>query len=258
LPKLGQPRFHFASIDTTMREAARRAAEGAPEGTLVSADEQTAGRGRFGRIWRSEPGVGLYFSLVLRPRVAPADSAALTLACGLGVARGVGDAAGVVCDIRWPNDVMLRDRKLAGILVEMNAEGDRLRYVIAGVGINVNQETVPEELAETATSLRIETGCEYLRDAVLDAVLRRMDDYYRMFVERGPAPVIDAFTRASSYAKGKRVVIEGAGRPLEGVTAGLDSRGQLLLRTTEGKIEPVVAGSVRPVSRSAPRQVADP
>jgi BirA family biotin operon repressor/biotin-[acetyl-CoA-carboxylase] ligase len=246
LPKLGQPRFHFPSIDTTMREAARRAFEGASEGTLITADEQTAGRGRLGRVWRSDPGVGLYFSLVLRPRVPPANSAALTLACGLGVARGIGDAAGVVCDIRWPNDVLLGGKKLAGILVEMNAEADRLRYVIAGVGINVNHAAVPDELAEIATSLRLETGCEFLRDAVLDAVLRRMDDYYRMFCERGPAPVIEAFTRASSYAKGKRVLIEGAGRPLEGVTAGLDAKGQLLLRTQDGKIEPVVAGSVRP------------
>ena len=230
-----------------MREAARRALEGAPEGTLITADEQTAGRGRFGRVWRSEAGVGLYFSLVLRPPVAPASSAVLTLACGLGAARGIGEAAGVVCDIRWPNDVILNGKKLAGILVEMNAEAERLRHVIAGVGVNVNQASLPEELAETATSLRIETGCEYLRDAVLEAVLRRIDDYYRMFVERGPAPVIDAFTRASSYAKGKRVIIEGAGRPLEGVTAGLDAKGQLLLRTPSGQIEPIIAGSVRPV-----------
>jgi BirA family biotin operon repressor/biotin-[acetyl-CoA-carboxylase] ligase len=229
-----------------MREAARRALEGTPEGTIVTADEQTAGRGRFGRAWSSVSGVGLYFSLVLRPPVAPAASAALTLACGLGVARGIGDAAGVVCDIRWPNDVMLADKKLAGILVEMNAEGDRVRHVVVGVGVNVNQESLPPELAEIATSLRIETGCEYLREAVLEAILRRITDYYRMFVERGPVPVIDAFTRASSYAKGKRVVIEGAGRPLEGITAGLDPTGQLLLRTADGKIEPVIAGSVRP------------
>ena len=245
---LGQPRFHHASIDTTMREAARLAAEGASEGTLVSADEQTSGRGRFGRVWRSEPGVGLYFSLVLRPAVAPASSAVLTLACGLGVARGVGDAAGVVCDIRWPNDVMLNEKKLAGILVEMNAEADRLRHVIVGVGVNVNQESVPDELADIATSLRIETGCEYLRDAVLEAVLHRMNGYYRMFVERGPAPILDAFARASSYVKGKRVVVEGAGRPVEGVTAGLDATGQLLLRTAGGAVEPIVAGSVRPLS----------
>ena len=110
--RLGQPRFHFPTIDTTMREAARRALEGAREGTLITADEQTAGRGRFGRQWTSEVGVGLYFSLVLRPPVAPASSAAVTLACGLGVARGIGDAAGVTCDIRWPNDVMLGEKKL--------------------------------------------------------------------------------------------------------------------------------------------------
>jgi BirA family biotin operon repressor/biotin-[acetyl-CoA-carboxylase] ligase len=228
-----------------MREAGRLALEGAAEGTLVSANEQTAGRGRFGRQWRSDAGAGLYFSLVLRPAVAPAASAALTLACGLGVARGIGDAAGVICDIRWPNDVMLAEKKLAGILVEMHAEGGRLRHAVAGVGVNVNQEAFPEDLAGTATSLRIETGCEYLRDAILEAVLRRMSDYYRMFVERGPAPILDAFTRASSYAKGKHVVVEGAGRPLEGVTAGLDPGGQLLLRTAGGKTEAVVAGSVR-------------
>ena len=109
----------------------------------------------------------------------------------------------------------------------MNAEDDRVRHVIVGVGINVNQEKVPRQLEEIATSLRLETGCEYLRDAILEAVLRRMTDYYRMFVERGTAPIVEAFTRASSYAKGKQVVIEGAGRPLEGVTAGLDARGAI-------------------------------
>lgn len=192
--------------------------------------------------------MGLYFSLVLRPPVSPAASAPVTLACGLGVARGVGDAAGVACDIRWPNDVMLNGKKLAGILVEMTADAERLRYVIVGVGINVNQQSVPSELADIATSLRIETGCDYLRESALEAVLRRMNDYYRMFVERGAQPVVEAFTRASSYAKGKRVAVEGAGRPLRGVTAGLNATGQLLLRTDDGTIQPILAGSVRPTA----------
>ncbi len=246
--RLGQPRVHFPVIDTTMREAARLALDGAAEGTLVSAEEQTAGRGRLGRAWSSEPGVGLYFSIVLRPRLAPSAAAALTLACGLGVARGVGEAAGVVCDIRWPNDVMLHEKKLAGILVELNTDADEVGFAVAGVGVNVNQASFAPELAELATSLRIETGCEYLRDSVLEAILRRVSDYYRMFVERGTAPIVEAFSRASSYASGKAVVVEGAGRPLQGVTAGLDASGQLLLRTPQGAIEPIVAGSVRPAS----------
>ena len=230
-----------------MRVAAEKASAGAPEGALIVADEQLFGRGRLGRSWHSAAGAGLYFSLLLRPSTAPARSTALTLACGLGVARSVGETCGVRCDLRWPNDVMLSARKCAGVLVEMAAEGDRVEHVIVGVGVNVNQEAFPPELEPIATSLRLETGCEWAREPLLEAIVGRIERYYSMFLERGTPAIVEAFSRASSYARGKRVRVEGLDERLTGVTAGLDATGLLLLRTDKGETVPVVAGSVREV-----------
>ncbi len=226
-----------------MREAAEQARLGASEGSLIVADRQTAGRGRLGRTWESEPATGLYFSLVLRPRRPALQMLALTLAAGVGVARGIGDHCGLTCDIRWPNDVMLHGRKVAGVLLEGETENGRLERAILGVGVNVNQERMTPELAEIAISLREATGAEYLREALLEAILGRLEQAYDMLLEQGPAAVLQAFRRASSWTQGKRVVVEGE----TGVTAGLSPEGYLLLRAPDGTVRPVLAGSVRAV-----------
>ena len=243
--RFGQNVLRLEVTDTTMREAAEWAERNAPEGTLILAEEQTAGRGRLGRTWISERGLGLYGSLILRPTVPPAQATIITLVVGLGVARGVGEAAGRQCDIRWPNDVLLNDKKCCGVLVELSAEPDRVQYAIAGFGINVNHESMPPDLAGTATSLRIETGCEFVRQAVLDAVLKHTERYYDMFMERGTPAVLEAFSRASTYVRGRRVIVETGERKLAGTTAGLNAAGLLLLETDQGRIEPVLTGSVR-------------
>jgi BirA family transcriptional regulator, biotin operon repressor / biotin---[acetyl-CoA-carboxylase] ligase len=230
-----------------MREAAERAEAGAPEGTLVTADEQTVGRGRLGRDWHSPSRSGLYFSLVLRPPVAAAEAMSITLACGLGVARGIGRTCGRQADIRWPNDVLLGGKKCCGILVDLVATGDRARYAIVGVGVNVNQQSFPPELETIATSLSRETGCEWARDVLLESILGALEKYYDTFLERGSGTVVEAFTRASSYAKGRRVEVESAAQSIRGVTAGLDERGILLVRQDDGVIVPVLAGGVRPL-----------
>lgn len=230
-----------------MREAAERAETGAPEGTLVSADEQSLGRGRLGRDWHSPARAGLYFSLVLRPRVAAAQAMSITLACGLGAARGIGRACGRQADLRWPNDVLLSGKKCCGILVDLVADGERTRHVIVGVGVNVNQESFPPELDGIATSLRRETGVEWARDVVLESILAELEKYYDMFLQRGPRSVVEAFTRASSYAKGRRVEVDSTVQKIRGVTAGLDERGILLVRQENGVIVPVLAGGVRPI-----------
>jgi BirA family biotin operon repressor/biotin-[acetyl-CoA-carboxylase] ligase len=244
-PRFGQNILRLDVTDTTMREAAEWAERNAPEGTLILAEEQTAGRGRLGRHWISERGLGIYGSLILRPNVTPARATILTLVVGLGIARGIGEAAGRQCDIRWPNDVLLNDRKCCGVLVELAAGQDRVAYAVAGFGINVNHESMPADLAETATSLRIETGCEFVREAVLDAVLKHTQRYYEMFLERGGAAIIEAFSRASTYVRGRRVIVETGDRTLSGTTAGLDAAGLLLLATKSGRIEPVLTGNVR-------------
>ncbi len=236
----------YETLDTTMREASARAERGEPAGTVVAAEEQTAGRGRLGRTWVSERGTGLYCSLVLRPPLAAADAPVVTLALGAAVGRALHRLSGLTCDLRWPNDVLMGDRKCAGILTEMTAAGDRVRHIVAGIGVNVNQAAFPEELAGTATSLRIETGCEYSIEAALQEVLRQVDRHVQILIEDGPAAIIELFTRASSYAAGKRVVVVNGTSETRGVTAGLTPAGLLLLRPEGGPAAPVLAGSVRP------------
>ena len=248
--QFGQPTHHYASIGTTMRVAADLAQQGCPEGTTVTADEQTAGRGRLGRSWVSQAGLGLYLSLVLRPPIRPHAAPILTLVAGVGVKEGLEGLTGLHCDIRWPNDILVNERKCCGILVEMEAEQQRVAHVIVGIGINLNHEEFPPDLGNTATSLRIETGKSWSREQVLDPVLRSLESCYDLYLHEGSEPVLEAFQAASSYARGRRVVIEGGPEdgsvPVRGVTAGLNEHGLLMLEDASGKVAPVVAGSVRP------------
>ena len=233
-----------------MRAAAELAQQGCSEGTIVTADEQTAGRGRLGRSWVSRAGLGLYLSLVLRPPVRPHAAPILTLVAGVGVKEALEGLTGLHCDIRWPNDILLNERKCCGILVEMETEQNRIDYVIVGVGINLNHAEFPADLGDTATSLRIETGKIWSQEKVLEPVLRSLESCYDLYLEGGPDPVLKAFQAASSYASGRRVTIEGGpedgSMPVRGVTAGLNEQGLLLLEDSNGTIFPVVAGSVRP------------
>ncbi len=232
-----------------MRRAAELARDGSPEGTIVTADSQSAGRGRLGRNWISEPGLGLYLSLVLRPDCQADAAPVLTLIAGLGVKETLERAAGVRCDLRWPNDILVGEKKCCGILVEMETEQQRVAHVIVGIGINLNHLAFPPELTEIATSLRIETGREWSREDLLDPLMDSLESCYELHRMRGNDPILDAFHQESSFAIGRRVVVEGlpadAAGPLRGVTAGLDSRGMLLLRTADGTVAPILAGSVR-------------
>jgi len=243
---LGRPLHYFSSIDTTMRAAAELAERGEPAGAVVLAEEQTAGRGRLGRDWVSERGAGLYFSLILRPALSTSEAGVLPLALGLAVAGAIQRVSGLTCDLRWPNDVLLGERKCCGILCEMTAEGDRVRHVVAGIGVNVNHARMPEALSHTATSLRMETGREQSREALLEEILREADCWLEILAGPGPAAVIEGFTRASSYGSGKRVVVSNGAERLAGVTAGLTPAGTLLLRCDDGVVVPILAGSVRP------------
>jgi BirA family biotin operon repressor/biotin-[acetyl-CoA-carboxylase] ligase len=224
----GRDVHYYPSIDTTMREAARLAAAGAPAGTLVTAGEQTAGRGRHGHSWHSEPDAGLYMTVILRPaETVPI----LTLAAGLAVR----EAIETPCDLRWPNDVLIAGRKCAGILLTLEAGA-----VLAGIGVNVNQTAFPNDLAGIATSLRIATGREHSREELLVRIAQSLDAHAAL----GKDEILRAFEQASTYARGRRVVVESTGS--RGITAGLDDDGFLLLRKDSGGIERILAGGVRP------------
>ena len=250
MSRIGSTVIHFPSVDTTMRVAHECARDGCAEGTIVTADLQTAGRGRLGRTWISEPGLGLYLSVVLRPKCRPDAAPILTLVAGLAVKEALEEVTDLSCDIRWPNDILIRERKCCGILVEMETNRSRVDYVVVGIGINLNHMEFPPELRTTATSLRMETGRQWTSESVLQPLLRSLEACYELHRTVGAAPILEAFQRASSYATGRRVVIEGlppeSSGPNRGVTAGLNSRGMLLLRAEDGSVVPIVAGSVRP------------
>jgi len=232
----------FESIDSTMNAAARLAREDCPSGTVVGADEQTAGIGRHGHAWHSEPQAGLYVSLVLRLPLGAEALPLVMLALGLATQQAIAHATGLAADLRWPNDVLLGGRKCAGILAHL--EGGA---VIAGIGINVSQSRFPAEIEDLATSLRLEGAAAVSREELLVALIRAVDDCCRILTKDGAAAILKMFSRVSSYAQGRRVRIEQQGATLEGVTCGLDPSGFLRLREENGKETTILAGGVRPV-----------
>ncbi len=231
------------TIGSTMTEASRLAAEGAPSGTVVGADEQTAGQGRHGRPWHSEPGSGLYASVILRYQFTPVTLPVVTLALGLAVTDAILKATGLACDLRWPNDVLIQSKKCAGILTQLEGSA-----IIAGIGINVNHSRFPEELSGIATSLRIATGRTQSRERLLIALLPAIDHYCALLESEGRGPILEMFSRASSYVSGRRVCVDQDGFTLRGTTAGLAESGFLLLRGDDGRDHQIVAGGVRPCS----------
>ncbi len=240
----------FPTIDSTNSYAMQEAAKGAAHGTVYVAEEQTAGRGRGAHTWHSEPYAGLYISIVLRPQMAPADALWISLATGLAVQAAIENVTALVADIRWPNDLLLNDRKFAGILTEMNAEVTRVRYAVAGIGINVNHTRFPAELRETATSLRLETDRPAARQDILIAVLQAMHSEIEPLMQPGTFAaatrgILTRIEKKSTWVYGKQVFVD-EGEGYTGVTAGLDARGFLRVETKAG-LRIVLSGGVREV-----------
>jgi BirA family transcriptional regulator, biotin operon repressor / biotin---[acetyl-CoA-carboxylase] ligase len=236
----------FDEIDSTNSAAMLAAQAGAAEGTVFLAERQTEGRGRGGNSWYSE-GDAIYLSVVLRPKVSANDVLILSLATGLAVSFALEDTCAVVADLRWPNDVMLREKKLGGILCELNIEAANVRHAVLGIGLNVNQEEFPDGIRQVATSLFQETGKKWPRLELTAALLRALQDEY-VKMQTAPAQAmrscIARFEARSSYARGKRVAVAEAGG-FEGTTDGLDERGFLRVKTPTGP-RLVVSGGVRP------------
>jgi len=220
-----RPIEYHASLDSTMRAAAALEI-----GAVVLAEEQTAGMGRNGHTWHSEPGSGIYLSMAL------AATPVLTLALGLAAQDAIAKSTGIACDLRWPNDIMIGDRKVAGILVQ--ASGAK---AIAGIGINVNHQSFPLELADIATSLAEWRPAPIPREPIIAALLEAADEY----LAYGKPTILRLFTQASSYAAGRRVEVEEPGGTIRGVTAGLNPDGFLVVRRDDGTDTLIIAGGVR-------------
>jgi BirA family transcriptional regulator, biotin operon repressor / biotin---[acetyl-CoA-carboxylase] ligase len=226
-----------------MTEAIRLAEQGAQSGTVVGAEEQTAGQGRHGRVWHSEPGLGLYVSIILRRQFMPATLPVVTLALGLATREAILKATDLVCDLRWPNDVLIESRKCAGILTMLEGSA-----IIAGIGINVNHSRFPVELGGIATSLRLVSGRVHSRERLLLDLLPNIDRYCALLETEGPGPILEMFSRASSYVTGRRVFVDQDGSTLRGTTRGLAHSGFLILHGDDGRENLIVAGGVRPCS----------
>jgi BirA family transcriptional regulator, biotin operon repressor / biotin---[acetyl-CoA-carboxylase] ligase len=236
---------HFFRTDSTNRVAMELGERGESEGAVVLAEEQTAGRGRAGRTWHSERGTGIYMTLLLRPRLAPVEAPLLTMMAGVAAHAAIEAQTGLRVDLKWPNDLLIGGKKVGGILTEMHAEPSLVRFVIVGLGINVNQEKFPGELGATATSLRAASGVRQLRAELLVRLLREFESDYNQFLREGGQRVTERFTRVSSYATGKRVQVSSGTGWYAGTTAGLSPEGLLRVTREDGQTVTVIAGDVR-------------
>jgi BirA family biotin operon repressor/biotin-[acetyl-CoA-carboxylase] ligase len=220
--------------------------EALPRGAVWLAEEQTAGKGRAGHIWKSNPADGIYCSALLRPKLSPTDAIILSLAAGLAVVEAVHEVTGLWGDLRWPNDVLMGGKKFCGILTELNAEFSTVRYVVVGMGLNVNNTQFPPELQSIATSLFLEAGQRFSRVELVAALLRALDrEQAAMHLGIGAAreSILRRFEKHSSYCCGCAVTVEEDGG-YEGVTRGLDDRGFLKIETAKG-LRTVLSGGVR-------------
>ena len=241
---LGNPFYFFDETDSTNTQAKLLAERGAPEGTLVLAETQTAGKGRRGRSWVSPPGDGLWFSFVLRPSIRPSVTPMLTLVAAMAVAAGIEDVTGLPARIKWPNDIVISGKKAVGILTELSAEALETNYVIVGIGINVNTTDFPEEIRKTATSLYLESGVYFNRSSIVAAVMKRMEPYYKTYLSTvSLAELRDEYMKRLVSLDRDVVVLEPQ-RERRGVCEGIDHNGCLLVRGEDGSVERVMSGEV--------------
>ena len=240
----GKRIYHFFRTDSTNRVGMDLGYAGEPEGAVVLAEEQSAGRGRAGRSWHSERGTGIYATLLLRPKISPVQAPLLTMMAGLSAHAAIFARTGLQVDLKWPNDLILNRRKLGGFLTEMYSDTTLVRFLVVGIGINVNQEKFPGQLSAIATSLRAETGTNQSRLELLARLLREFENDYNRFLREGASSVTMRFTKASSYAVGKRVRVTNGADNFTGITAGVGPEGLLQVEGEDGKVVTVIAGDV--------------
>lgn len=245
LPRRFGAQYHYhPSLDSTNLAARRLAMANAPEGTVVAADQQLAGRGRLGRHWVSAAGLGLWFSVIVRPSVPPHQLALVTLLTAVAAAEGIEEVAGTIVGIKWPNDLVIGGRKTAGILTEAGTELDRVDYIVIGIGINVlhRPEDFPPELRATATSLAQAGGNVPTRPALLAAILRWLDHDYQGWLG-GDLTWLERW-RCRSVTLGRTVTVKESGSQYRALAIDVDSDGALIVQTGDGGRRRVVAGEV--------------
>ncbi|MBR6391530.1 MAG: biotin--[Lachnospiraceae bacterium] len=252
---MGRSLYYYDETDSTNARIGELAGAGAPDGTLAVADKQTAGRGRRGRGWDSPPGMNIYMSLLLRPDMDPSDAPMITILMALAVCESVTEVTGgenagddtPAARIKWPNDIVIRGRKVCGILTEMNMEAGRISGVIVGVGINVNQgerTLFPEEIRDTATSLKLECCHAIDRSILIAMIMERFEDLYGRFTDSGDLAYLTDRYDELLVSRDREVRVLDPQGEYTGISRGIDDRGELLVETPDGEVHRVYAGEV--------------
>lgn len=237
-------RHVYDSLDSTNEEAKRLAEQGAPHGTVVTADMQTAGKGRRGRSWVSPPGTNIYFTLIVRPKFLPEKASMLTLVAAHALTRGIAGETGLTPGIKWPNDIVIDGKKVCGILTELSAAQNAVRHVVIGAGINVREQSFPPELADKAIALDAACGRRIDRERLLNAVLRAFEEDYEAFCKmESLAGIRDSYNRLLVNRDREVCVLEPGGE-YRGISRGITDTGELIVELPDGSRRHVYAGEV--------------
>ena len=231
----GQEIYYYDVTDSTNIRAKELAEEGHPSGTLVVADRQEAGRGRRGRSWDSPSGAGIFMTLLLKPEMNPNHASMLTLVAAMAVARAISKCAGTEALIKWPNDIVIGGKKICGILTEMSAQFDFINHIVIGIGINVHNEHFPEEIAETAGSILLQTGKRIRRAELIEQILEQFEHYYAIFMETEDLSGLVKEYNAILVNMNKSVRVLDPKEPFEGKAMGITKKGELIVDTWESR-----------------------
>jgi BirA family biotin operon repressor/biotin-[acetyl-CoA-carboxylase] ligase len=243
--RLGRTILFSREVDSTNKWAKELTMYGACEGTVVIAETQTRGRGRLGREWVSPTG-GLWFSLILRPKLRPAEAVKLTFAAGLAVTKVLREMFGLKSETKWPNDVLVNGRKICGILTEMNTTGETVNFVVVGVGVNANfdvEKALPEQLKKVATSLENELGRKVQLEELFGGLLERLENLYELFTKKGFNPVLEEWKNYAGFL-GYQVEVISPTEKLSGLALDVDHDGALVLRLEDGTMRRIFVGDV--------------
>lgn len=240
----GKKVVYYDETDSTNNQAKAYGEKGEAHGTLFVADMQASGKGRRGRVWVSPAGSSIYMTILLHPDVLPTKAPQLTLVMAMAVAEGIRKVTGLETKIKWPNDIIVHGRKVCGILTEMSTEIDYINYVVIGVGINVNQETFPEEIRDTATSLKIETGSSVRRSVLIATIMECFEQFYEVFMETEDLLGLQDRYNAMLVNLGREVRVLEPGNEYEAHALGINRTGELIVRTVDGQEKEIYAGEV--------------
>jgi BirA family transcriptional regulator, biotin operon repressor / biotin---[acetyl-CoA-carboxylase] ligase len=243
---IGRSLYHFYDVDSTNVFASRLIAHSRKiqEGTVIVAESQSAGRGRLGRNWYSAREAGIYFSMILFPNAPPSLAPLFTLGTAVAMHNAIERYTGMDIDIKWPNDLLIGRKKFCGILSEIQAETDLVKSMVVGVGVNVNHENLPEDIAAHATSLRMISGRIQSRLEILLEFFEEFETIYMDFERKGPQGITEQWTRFSSFANGRKIEVNDGVRRIAGATRGLNPLGALRIQQKNGRIEEVYSGDV--------------